>query len=97
MKNLPKSSNTIPTYILNHVITHNYDNHDILLKLLVSQINVNYTNLMACNSFLIGAVSLYSHFKDNENSFLALSRICLRGTIPPMETFVATAIMLTPE
>ena len=29
--------------------------------------------------------------------FLALSRICHRGTIHPMETFVATLIMLTPD
>ena len=29
--------------------------------------------------------------------FLALSWICLRGTIRPMETFVATVVMLTPE
>ena len=69
MKNLPKSSNTIPTYILNHVITHNYDNHDILLKLLVSQINVNYSNFRLSLFQLISAVSVYFQFKDNENSF----------------------------
>ena len=32
-----------------------------------------------------------------ESHLLALSQICLRGTIHPMETFVATAFMLTPE
>ena len=68
MKNLPKSSNMIPTYILNHVITHNYDNHDILLKLLVSQINVNYSNFRLSLFQLISVVSVYFQFKDNKNS-----------------------------